>query len=72
MIVAKKDAVICDSYTLTMEKSDFAMHFGEAMPDGRLTEPSDGKIYRLREAILLSKRLGRPLTDEEMKTFEVN
>lgn len=45
--------------------------FGEAMADGRLTEPSDGKVYRLREAILLSKRLGRPLTQNEMKQFEV-
>lgn len=44
--------------------------FGEAMPDGRLTEPSDDKTYRLREAIALSKRLGRPLTDEELKEFE--
>ena len=25
--------------------------------DGRLTVPSDGRTYRLREAILLSKRL---------------
>ena len=45
--------------------------FGEEMQDGRLTEPSDGKKYRLREAILYSKRLGRPLTDEEMSQFEV-
>lgn len=45
--------------------------FGEAMPDGRLTAPSDGKVYRLREAILLSKQLGRPLTEAEMKQFEV-
>lgn len=45
--------------------------FGEAMPDGRLTAPSDRKVYRLREAILLSKQLGRPLTPEEMKQFEV-
>lgn len=45
--------------------------FGEAMPDGRLTAPSDNKSYRLREAILLSKRLGRPLTEEEMKQFEL-
>lgn len=37
--------------------------FGEAM--------SDGKVYRLREAILLSKKLGRPLSKEEMKKFEV-
>lgn len=45
--------------------------FGEAMSDGRLTTPSDGKLYRLREAILLSKKLGRPLTAEEMKQFEI-
>ena len=45
--------------------------FGEAMPDGRLTEPSDDRTYRLRETIALSKRLGRPLTDEELKEFEV-
>lgn len=45
--------------------------FGTNMKDGRLTEPSDGKIYKLREAILVSKKLGRPLTAEEMKQFEV-
>ena len=45
--------------------------FGDDMSDGRLTEPSDGKVYRLREAILLSKQLGRPLTEDEMKKFEV-
>lgn len=45
--------------------------FGEVMPDGRLTSPSDGKVYRLREAILLSKQLGRPLSPEEMKQFEI-
>lgn len=45
--------------------------FGEKMPDGRLTASSDGKVYRLREAILLSKQLGRPLTQEEIRQFEV-
>lgn len=45
--------------------------FGEAMSDGRLTAPSDGKVYRLREAILLSKKLGRPLSPEEMRQFEI-
>ena len=44
--------------------------FGEAMPDGRLTAPSENKVYRLREAILQSKKLGRPLTESEMKQFE--
>lgn len=51
-----------------MDKYDM---FGEAMPDGRMTAPSDGKVYRLREAILLSKRLGRSLSTEEMKQFEI-
>ena len=45
--------------------------FGEEMQDGRLTEPSDGKKYRLREAILYSKKLGRPLTEDEMAQFEI-
>lgn len=52
----------------TMDKFE---RFGEAMADGRLTAPSDGKVYRLREAILLSKQLGRPLSQDEMKKFEV-
>ena len=45
--------------------------FGTEMEDGRLTQPSDGTIYNLREAILESKRLGRPLTSEEMAYYEV-
>ena len=44
--------------------------FGEMMKDGRMTEESDGKIYKLREAIMYSKLLGRELTSEEMKNFE--
>lgn len=46
--------------------------FGNAMPDGRLTAPSDGRTYRLREAILMSKQLGSPLTEEEMKEYEID
>ena len=62
MIVAERKTQI------TIDKFD---RFGEVMSDGRLTAPSDGKTYRLREAILLSKQLGRPLSQEEMKQFEV-
>ena len=62
-----------DSKTVEMVKRskepDVAMRFGEVMPDSRLTEPSDGKVFRLREAIILSKKLGRPLTKEEMEEF---
>lgn len=46
--------------------------FGEDFPDGRLTEPSPAeKHFRLHEAIAYSNSLGRPLTEEEMKQFEV-
>ncbi len=52
----------------TIEKMD---HFGEVMSDGCLTAPSNRKVYRLREAILHSKKLGRPLTEDEMKRYEI-
>ncbi|MBO4639247.1 MAG: hypothetical protein J5710_05770 [Treponema sp.] len=65
----EREPVICDTYTITLPEPDIAMKFGEAMPDSRFTEHSDGKIYRLREAILLSKKLGRPLTNNEMEQF---
>lgn len=62
MIVAERKK------TVVIDQLD---RFGEAMQDGRLTAPSDGKTYRLREAILFSKRLGRPLTEDEMKQYEL-
>lgn len=46
-------------------------NFGEAMPDGRLTEQSDGNAIKLREAIVFSKQLGRPLTNAEMDRFKL-
>ena len=39
--------------------------------DGRLTEPRDEKMYRMRDAIEKVKQLGRPLTLREMKDFEI-
>lgn len=44
--------------------------FGTEMQDGCMIDVSDGKIYRLREAIMLTKVLGRELTKEEMSKFE--
>ena len=61
MLAQKKPKIVLDDFT----------RFGEAMPDGRLTVPSDGKTYRMRDAIRLSKKLGRPLTEDEMKKFEI-
>ncbi len=39
--------------------------------DGRLCEPSNDKLYRMRDAIALCEKLGRPLTNEEMEQFLV-
>ena len=55
----------------TKKKDDKFNQFGDVMPDGRLTMPPSGKLYRVREMVLLSKRLGRPLTSEEIKEFEI-
>ena len=48
------------------------LHFEDAFPDGRLVDnPGDvNKNFRFRKALELSKELGRPLTEKEMKQFE--
>ena len=69
MIMAEKEPLVVGIYdTVSNEILD---SFGNEMKDGRLTEPSGEKIYRLREAILFSKQLGRPLTEDEMRGFEI-
>lgn len=55
---------------VSVQTSDNFDDFGFSMNDGRLTIPSE-KLYRIKDAINLSKKLGRPLTDEEMKAFEI-
>ena len=69
MIVSQAKAITAD-FTLTSTKTDFD-RFDEAFADGRMVEPSVPKPFRLREAILFSKRIGRPLTESEMKQFEI-
>lgn len=53
-------------------KENDVMYFGEEFPDGRLVaDPKpENKRFRFREAIKLVEKLGRPLTNEEMKQFE--
>lgn len=48
------------------------LHFEDAFEDGRLVDnPTDiNKDFHFREALELSKELGRPLTSEEMKRYE--
>lgn len=69
-MITLRELMVCDSLIIT-KSVDNGMKFGEEMPDSRLTEKSNGKVYRLKEAILYSKRLGRPLSEEEMKQFEL-
>ena len=45
----------------------------ETITAGMLISPSvDKKQYRVRDAYRLSKKLGRPLTDEELSAFEIS
>ena len=62
MIVAERDS---------KTESRAFDNFGDAMPDGRLTEPSNGLTYHLRDAIMEMRRLGRMLTDEELAAFTI-
>ena len=53
-------------------QEDKFLDLDSAVTDGIYVVPStEHKIYHLREAILMSKRLGRPLTSEEFAKFEV-
>ena len=39
--------------------------------DGRLTEPSDGKLFDYKKMRAHVKRLGRPLTEKEAEQFRI-
>ena len=39
--------------------------------DGRLTEPSDGKIFDYRKMRKIVEKLGRPLTEKESEEFRI-
>lgn len=54
----------------TETKYSKVFQFGEAFQDGRLCAIGKDKPFKAREAFLMSKRLGRPLTKEESKKFE--
>ena len=53
-------------------QEDKFLDLDSAVTDGIYVVPDpEHKIYHLREAILMSKHLGRPLTSEEFAKFEV-
>ena len=70
MIVAEIEPVVASRKSdMLREKFD---RFGEDFSDGRLTEQSPTvRHFRLHEAIAYSNSLGRPLTEQEMKLFEI-
>ena len=70
MIVAEIEPVVA-SRKSDMLRENFD-RFGEEFSDGRLTEQSPTeRHFRLHEAIAYSNSLGRPLTEQEMKLFEI-
>ena len=70
MIVAEIEPVVASRKSdMLREKFD---RFGEDFSDDRLTEQSPTERHlRLHEAIAYSNSLGRPLTEQEMKLFEI-
>ena len=70
MIVAELEPVVASRKSNTLREN--FDRFGEDFSDGRLTEPSPTeRHFRLHEASAYSNRLGRPLTEQEMKLFEI-
>lgn len=41
------------------------------LKDGRLTEPSDGKIFDYRKMLKEIQTLGRPLTEQEAEQYRI-
>ena len=56
---------------MTKSKYGQVVNLEQYLHDGRLTELSDGKRYAWRNMIEQVKSLGRPLSSEEVKLFEI-
>lgn len=41
------------------------------LTDSRLTEPSDGKRFEWRKMIEEVRKIGRPLTEDETKKYQI-
>lgn len=58
---------------LTMVKNEYGniIDLEKYSTDGRLTEPSDGKIFDYRKMLEVIKQLGRPLTEKEAEQYRI-
>lgn len=54
------------------ERETNPYYFGEEMPDGRLTAEYDNTAYHFRDMLRRRNELGRPLTENGMKEFEIH
>lgn len=58
---------------LTMVKNKYGniVELEQYSKDGRLTEPSDGKIFDYRKMLEVIKQLGRLLTAKEAEEYRI-
>lgn len=58
---------------LAMVKNEYGniVDLEQYSKDGRLTEPSDGKIFDYRKMLEVIKQLGRPLTEKEAEQYRI-
>ena len=72
MIVAQLEPLVCDvTEDLFRKEPNEMRQFEDSLTDGRLVDPAGGKPLKLRDAILISKKVGRPLSADELKQFEL-
>ena len=68
MIVAERPHKVVD--WRHMELVDRDRDFDAAFPDGRLVaDPKPGPVYDMRSMALHARKIGRPLTEDEMERF---
>lgn len=58
---------------LAMEKKEYGkvINLEQYAKDGRLTEPSDGKIFDYRKMLEIVMAIGRPLTEQEAEQYRI-
>ncbi len=58
---------------LAMEKKEYGniINLEQYAKDGRLTEPSDGKIFDYRKMLEIVTAIGRPLTEQEAEQYRI-
>lgn len=53
------------------EEYDDFFNLEQYAEDGRLTEPSDGKVFDYRKMLGIVEQIGRPLTAQEAEKYRI-